>query len=196
MVVLALAVPEASPRRLGGSTILPYIDTVTTVVIERLRWNNVECISFNITFQPWLSGSVAQSVVPIHQGCGFDGQGTYKNRPVNAKISGTTSGCLSVCHSLSLSQINKGKNLTSVFDFCNLWGKRVTQTAGCELFPPGPRSSQWDHYCCSGTSLLWNKFARSVAVTHSSGKTHLPEARVEKEGYYMFSLCYFYPSGF
>lgn len=48
----------------------------------------------------------------------------------------------------------------------------------------------------SGTSLSWNKFARSEAMIHSSGKTHLPEAKMKKEGYYMFSLCYFYPSGF
>ena len=33
-------------------------------------------------------------------------------------------------------------------------------------------------------------------VIHSSGKTHLPEVMTKKEGYYMFSLRYFYPSGF
>ena len=77
-----------------------------------------------------------------------------------------------------------------------LWGRRVIQAVDC-----APFRSWAGRPTMRLLLLLWyfsrmEQICKVWAVIHSSGKTHLPKAMMKKEGYYMFSLHYFYPSGF
>jgi hypothetical protein len=46
------------------------------------------------------------------------------------------------------------------------------------------------------TFPLMEQICKAVAVIHSLGKTHLPEVKTKKEGYYMLGFGYFLPFWF